>query len=159
MKHSWKRNSSSSTLFIEFALIHFSFHSLRQEKLQFPLQNKVVPLTSKQLQNFPGEKAPVPSYFPIFKLQLLSASFSPPDAWSFSFSNASYSDLLSVCDHETLGNWSASEITPLQLRTSSSIRLVSVIPLPNGLAFLLIVANWPVFLKLPAFNSRAWFKQ
>ena len=120
MKHHWKRNSSSSTLFIE-SHWYIPFYSPTSKKLQFPLQNKVVPLTSKQLQNFPGEKALSHSYFPIFKLQLLNASFSPSDAWSFSFSNASYSDLWSVCDHETLGNWSVSGIMLLQLQTSFSI--------------------------------------
>ena len=121
------------------------------------MQNEIVPLTSKHLQNFPGEKALSSSHFQIFKLQLLSASFSSPDAWSFSFFNASYSDLLSVCDHETLGNWSVSGIMHLQLRTSFSICLVSVIPPPNGLDFLLIMVDWLVSLKLPVVNSRAWF--
>ena len=48
------------------------FYSLRQVKLQFPLQNEVVPLTSKHLQNFPGEKSLSNPYSPIFKLQLQS---------------------------------------------------------------------------------------
>ena len=159
MKHSWKRNSSSSTLFIALHWYIPLFTLSNRKKLQFPLQNEIVPLTSKHLQNFPGEKALSSYHFRIFKLQLLSASFSSPDASSFSFFNASYSDLLSLCDHETLGNWSVFGITPLQLQTSSSIRLVSVIPPPNGLVFLLVVADWPVAWKLPAFNLRAWFKQ
>ena len=37
------------------SMIHSTLHSLQWEKLQFPLQNEVVPLTSKNLQNFPGK--------------------------------------------------------------------------------------------------------
>ena len=42
----------------------FHFHSLQQVKLQSPLQNEVVPLTSKHLQNFPGKN---PLLIPTFK--------------------------------------------------------------------------------------------
>ena len=59
----------------------------------------------KSLQIFSGKKAPSKSYFPIFKLQLQSASVFP-DAWSFSVPNVSHSSILSVCNHEPLGNWS-----------------------------------------------------
>ena len=58
-----------------------------------------------------------------------------------------------------LGNWSISGITPLQLLTSSSICLFSVILLPNGLIFLSVVTNLPVACILPAFKLRAWFKR
>ena len=139
-------------------MIHSTFHSLQQAKIAVSFAKWSSSSYKQTFTKFSrGEKALSSSHFQIFKLQLLSASFSSPDAWSFSFFNASYSDLLSVGDHETLGNWSVSRIMPLQLRTSSSICLVSVIPPPSGLVFLLIVVEWPVSLKLPAVNSWAWF--
>ena len=54
------------------------FYSLRQVKLRFPVQNEVVPLTSKHLQNFPGKKPPL---LPTFKyLNCYSRPFGlPPD--------------------------------------------------------------------------------
>ena len=145
MKHDWKRNSSSSTLFIalHWYIPLFTLSNRQEIAVSFAKRS-----SSSYKQTFTkiskGEKSLSSSHFQIFKLQLLSASFSSLDAWSFSFFNASYSDLLSVGDHETFGNWSVSGIMPLQLQNSSSICLVSVIPPPSGLVFLLIVVDWPV---------------
>ena len=82
MKYSWKRNSSSSTLFIELHWYISLLYSFQQAKLQFTLQNEVIPLTSQPLQNFLREKALFQSSFPLFKLQLMSSRFF--NAWPFS---------------------------------------------------------------------------
>ena len=84
MKHSWKWNSSSSTLFIEFALIHFAFHSLLQAKIAVPMQNEVVHLTSKQIQSFPGKKPHFQSSLPLFKLPSLPLGL-PPQRVTFQY--------------------------------------------------------------------------
>ena len=157
MKHGWKRNSSSSTLFIElhWYVPHFTLSS--RQTCSFPLQNKIVPLTSKNYKKIPGKKPLLSSTFLYLNYSYRAFRF-PLDAWSFSFLNASHSHILSVWNHEPLGNWSV-----LGSRLyGSGFRP----PLPSfqshflqmGPSFLCTSVDWPLSSKLPAINRQASFK-
>ena len=134
------------------------FYSLRQVKLQFPVQNEVVPLTSKHLQNFPGKKSFLSSPFPYLTTPTECFVF-PPDAWPFSFSNASYSDLLCACNHEPLGNWSVSAYSLFRILSSTAMvfhgdSLRFSYTSARRSVLLHTMVGWPVSSKLPAIDSQ-----
>ena len=98
MKHGWKRYSSSSVLFLElhWYIPHFTLSS--RQTCSFSLQNEIVPLTNKHYKILQGKSPLFLSTFQYLNYNYWVFCF--PDAWSFSFSNASHSFLLSLCDHE-----------------------------------------------------------
>ena len=141
--------------------IHSTFHSLQQAKLQFSLQNEVVPLTSKHLQNFPGKKPFLSSPFPYLTTPTECFVF-PPDAWPFSFSNASHFDLLCACNHEPLGNWSISAYSLFRILSSTAMvlhgdSLSFSYTSARRSVFLHTMVGWLVSSILSAVNRQASF--
>ena len=109
------------------SMIHSTLHSLQWAKLQFPLQNEVVPLTSKNLQNFPGKK---PFLLPTFEyLSYNSRPFGLPPTCDFPVPQTFPVLHLLAPIHDWLGNFRVFQNSTFAVKLSVFLHAVSFWPI------------------------------